>query len=222
MLSNSLSQGLSNTLDSALKQSGVSAAQFFLNGADTHTQGVDIIATYHSHLLNGDLELTFAANFTDTKVTNVFTPENSALGNIAPEDIFSDQSISIITQWQPQDRVSLNTLYQIDNFTFNLAFNRYGQYTVIDGGTQTFGAKILTDVKVNYQINANMSVNIGGNNIFDIYPDKNEIGNSHSGTIIDNQGNIFVSSDGVFTYSRRSSPFGFNGAYYYLGFEYQF
>ncbi|WP_252097496.1 TonB-dependent receptor [Pseudoalteromonas sp. NBT06-2] len=222
VLSNSLGQDLSSTLDSALKTSGVSAAQFFLNGADTHTKGVDIIATYNTPLLNGNLDLIFAANFTDTQVDNVFTPKNSALGNIAPEDIFSQQSISIITQWQPKDRISLNTLYQVDDFTFNLAFNRYGEYTVTDGGTQTYGAKILTDLQLNYQVNASLSFNMGGNNIFDIYPDKNKIGNSHSGTIIDNEGNLIVSSQGVFTYSRRSSPFGFNGAYYYIGVEYQF
>jgi len=222
VLSNSLGQGLSSTLDSALKVSGVSAAQFFLNGADTHTKGVDIIATYNTPLLNGNLDLTFAANITHTQVDSAFIPHDSALGNIALEDIFSQQSISIITQWQPKNRVSLNTLYQIDNFTFNLAFNRYGEYTVIDGGTQTYGAKILTDLQLNYQVNANLSFNIGGNNIFDIYPDKNEIGNSHAGTIIDNEGNIIVNSPGVFTYSRRSSPFGFNGAYYYMGVEYQF
>jgi len=222
VLSNSLGQGLSSTLDATLKTSGVSAAQFFLNGADTHTHGVDIIATYNSPLLYGNLDFTFAANFTDTQVDKVFTPQNSALGKIDPEEIFSQQSISIITQWQPKDRISLNTLYQVDDFTFNLAFNRYGEYTVIDGGTQTYGAKILTDLQVNYQVNANLSFNMGGNNIFDIYPDKNIIGNSHAGTIIDNEGNIVVSSQGVFTYSRRSSPFGFNGAYYYFGVKYQF
>ena len=53
-------------------------------------------------------------------------------------------------------------------------------------------------------------------------PDKNEIGNSRTGTIVDSSGNVIVSSPGVFTYSRRSAPFGFNGAYYYVGAEYNF
>ena len=55
-----------------------------------------------------------------------------------------------------------------------------------------------------------------------MYPDKNTIGNSRSGTIVDSNGNTIVSSDGVFEYSRRSAPFGFNGAYYYVGAEYRF
>ena len=80
-----------------------------------------------------------------------------------------------------------------------------------------YGAEILTDVKVNYFITENLSVNIGANNLFDVYPDENTIGNSRTGTIVDAQGNTIVSSPGVFKYSRRSAPFGFNGAYYYLG-----
>ncbi|WP_091988292.1 TonB-dependent receptor plug domain-containing protein [Pseudoalteromonas denitrificans] len=222
VLSNSLGQGLSTTLDSALTRSGVGAAQFFLNGADTHTSGLDIIATYSNPFIYGNLDLTFAANFTDTDVDNVFTPANSALDGIAPEDIFSEQSISIITQWQPKDRISFNALYQIKDLTINLAFNRYGEYTVVDAGSQTYSAKILTDLRLSYQVNENLSINIGGNNIFDIYPDKNKIGNSHAGTIVDHNGNTIISSPGVFTYSRRSTPFGFSGAYYYASVEYQF
>lgn len=91
-----------------------------------------------------------------------------------------------------------------------------------DGGRQTYGAEILTDVKINYYVTDNLSLNIGANNLFDVYPDKNTIGNSRSGTIVDASGNTIVSSTGVFEYSRRSAPFGFNGAYYYLGAEYRF
>lgn len=222
VISNKLGYGLSNTLDNALTAAGAGAGQFFLNGADTETKGFDIITTWNTEMAGGDLNLTFAANFTDTEVAKVFTPANSALGDIDPSDIFSEQDISIIEEWQPKDRISVSALYTYDDFSINLAFNRYGEYTVTDGGRQTFGAEVLTDLRVKYQINENMSVNIGGNNIFDVYPDENEIGNSRTGTIVDANGSQIVSSPGVFTYSRRSAPFGFNGAYYYAGLEYSF
>jgi iron complex outermembrane receptor protein len=222
VISNKLGYGLSNTLDNALTAAGAGAGQFFLNGADTETKGFDIITTWNTEMAGGDLNLTFAANFTDTEVAKVFTPANSALGDIDPSDIFSEQDISIIEEWQPKDRISVSALYTYDDLSVNLAFNRYGEYTVTDGGRQTFGAEVLTDLRVKYQINENMSVNIGGNNIFDVYPDENEIGNSRTGTIVDGSGSQIVSSPGVFTYSRRSAPFGFNGAYYYAGLEYSF
>ncbi|WOH39598.1 TonB-dependent receptor [Thalassotalea fonticola] len=222
VISNKLGSGLSPALDAALIASGAGAGQFFLNGADTETSGVDIIATWNTAVLGGDLDLTFAANFTETEVVNIFTPKDSGLGDIPPEDIFSEQDISIIEEWQPEDRISLSGLYKLGDFTINLALNRYGEYTITDGDSQTYGAEVLTDLRVNYQLTEYLSFNLGGNNIFDVYPDKNEIGNSRTGTIVDGSGNVIVSSPGVFTYSRRSAPFGFNGAFYYAGAEYKF
>ncbi|WP_394191268.1 TonB-dependent receptor plug domain-containing protein [Pseudoalteromonas atlantica] len=222
VISNRLGKGLSSTLDAALVSSGAGAGQFFLNGADTETQGVDFVATWNTEGLGGTLDFTLAANFTETDVVDLFTPAGSGLETIPVEDVFSAQETSIIEEWQPQDRVNLSALYRIDDWTVNLSLNRYGEYTVQDGGRQTYGAEVLTDVKINYYVTDNLSLNIGANNLFDVYPDKNTIGNSRSGTIVDASGNTIVSSTGVFEYSRRSAPFGFNGAYYYLGAEYRF
>ena len=222
VISNRLGKGLSDTLDAALESSGAGAGQFFLNGADTETEGVDLVATWNTEGLGGTLDFTFAANFTKTDVVDLFTPSGSGLETIPVEDVFSAQETSIIEEWQPEDRINLSALYRLEDWTVNLSLNRYGEYTVEDGGRQTYGAEILTDVKVNYFFNENLSFNIGANNLFDVYPDKNTIGNSRSGTIVDASGNTIVSSPGVFTYSRRSAPFGFNGAYYYVGAEYKF
>lgn len=222
VISNRLGKGLSSTLDAALVSSGAGAGQFFLNGADTETQGVDFVATWNTEGFGGTLDFTLAANFTETDVVDLFTPAGSGLETIPVEDVFSSQETSIIEEWQPQDRVNLSALYRLEDWTVNLSLNRYGEYTVEDGGRQTYGAEILTDVKVNYFVTDNLSLNIGANNLFDVYPDKNTIGNSRSGTIVDASGNTIISSTGVFEYSRRSAPFGFNGAYYYVGAEYRF
>jgi iron complex outermembrane receptor protein len=222
VISNQLKKGLSDPLDAALQAAGAGAGQFFLNGADTETRGVDIVATWNTDLAGGSLDLTLAGNFTETDVVDLFTPVGSGLETLSTDDVFSKQDISIIESWQPQDRISLSGLYVTDDFNVNLAFNRYGEYTIIDGGTQTYGAEILTDLRVKYTINDSMSVNVGANNLFDVTPDKNQIGNARNGTIEDANGNIVVSSTGVFEYSRRSAPFGFNGAFYYVGLEYKF
>nr|WP_210797094.1 TonB-dependent receptor [Pseudoalteromonas ostreae] len=222
VISNRLGKGLADTLDAALISAGAGAGQFFLNGADTETQGIDFVATWNTEGLGGTLDFTLAANFTETEVVDLFTPQGSGLETIPVEDVFSAQETSIIEEWQPQDRVNLSALYRLEDWTVNLSLNRYGEYTVEDGGRQTYGAEILTDVKVNYFVTDNLSLNIGANNLFDVYPDKNSIGNSRAGTIVDASGNTIVSSTGVFDYSRRSAPFGFNGAYYYVGAEYRF
>lgn len=221
VISNRLGKGLSSTLDAALDASGAGAGQFFLNGADTETRGLDIVSTWNTDLAGGDLDLTLAANFTDTDVVRLFTPQGSGLETVSVDQVFSEQDISIIEEWQPDSRISLSGLYRQDNWDMTLAFNRYGEYTVTDGGSQTYGAEVLTDVRLRYHLSDDFSISLGANNLFDVTPDENQIGNSRGGTIVDGQGNVVVSSPGIFKYSRRSAPFGFNGAYYYLGLEYR-
>ena len=62
----------------------------------------------------------------------------------------------------------------------------------------------------------------GANNLFDVTPDKNTIGQATQGHIVDSNDNTLVDSDGVFEYSRRTAPLGFNGAYFYAGLSYRF
>jgi iron complex outermembrane receptor protein len=226
VLSGGLTSSLGDpNLTAALAAAGASSAQFFLNGADTETSGVDIVSTYTMAAGEGDLAISFAANFTETEVTSVFA--GGGLSTLDPADIFSPQDISIIEEWQPKDRINLSFNYSLERFTAVLAFNRYGEYTVCEGACdnanrQTFSAKILTDLNLSYRLQEDLTLNFGGNNIFDETPDRNIIGQSRAGTIADSGGNVFVDSEGVFQYSRRSAPFGFNGAYFFAGITYDF
>ncbi|MDM3870740.1 TonB-dependent receptor [Porticoccus sp. W117] len=224
VISNRLGSGLSAALDAALIQAGAGAGQFFLNGADTETDGVDIVLTYNDlELAEGSLDLTFAANFTDTEVVDLFTPVGSGLETVSTDVVFNAQDISIIEEWQPEDRISANANWTRDAWTVNLSLNRYGEYTVTDGGRQTYGAEILTDLRIAYEFENGMTVSFNGNNIFDVTPDINLIGNSRTGAIEDGpNGDLIVDSRGVFQFSRRSAPFGFNGAFYSLGVSYDF
>lgn len=212
----------SGVLGAALTAVGAGSAQFFLNGADTETTGFDIIATYDGiDFAGGNLDITLAANSTETDVKDIFT--TGGLSALDPEVVFSSQDISIIEEWQPESRINLTGLYQRDNWQVALTFNRFGEYTVEDGGRQTYGAVVVTDLNVRYELDNGWSFNAGGNNIFDEFPDKNKIGNSRGGSLEDTPGgNAIVSTPGVFTYSRRSAPFGFNGAYWYAGVSYNF
>ena len=153
VISGSLTSALGDpNLTAALAASGASGAQFFLNGADTETEGVDIVAVYDIDMEEGALGLSLAANFTETKVVNTFT--SGGLQNISAEDVFTPQDISIIEDWQPEDRINLTANYSNEAFRAVLSFNRYGEYTVCEGScdsasnTQTFGAKVLTDLNL--------------------------------------------------------------------------
>ncbi len=214
----------SGTLGNALATVGAGAGQFFLNGANTETRGFDLVVNYSGiDFFGGDLDLTLAGNKTKTEVVDVFTSQAGSLAQLNANVVFSSQDISIIEEWQPEDRISLSGYYLLENWRVNLAFNRYGEYTVEDGGRQTYGANLLTDLNIEYAFDSGLSLSVGGNNIFDEYPDKNKIGQSRGGKLEESVGgNMVIDSPGVFTYSRRSAPFGFNGAYWYAKVAYKF
>lgn len=222
MISNKLSPNHFPSVQQLLLNSEIDKIQLFLNGADTNTHGIDIISTWQPKISSGALNVTFAANFTSTEVSKLFSPHSSELNNFPIEKVFSTQDVSIINEWQPKNRISLNTLYRNNNWSLNFALNRYGEYTITDGETQTYSPKVLADIRFEQSVSKKITWFAGVNNLFNTTPDENNIGNSHGGTIVDGDGNVVVSSPGVFKYSRRSAPFGFNGSYGYIGIDFHF
>ncbi len=222
VISGSIGTGLDPALDAALASANATAAQFFLNAADTSTNGVDVVVNYATEVGGGSLNLAFAGNITETEIDSVRSPESLSSIPGIQELVFTSQDRSILEEWQPEDRFSLTGDYERSAWGLTLALNRYGEYTVEDGDRQVYGAKLLVDAQVRYAFNDSISMKVGGNNIFDETPDRNLIGQSRNGRIVDGAGNVIVDSPGVFQFSRRSAPFGFNGAYFYAGIDLAF
>ena len=215
---NAADEDISANVRAILRRENVEQAQFFMNAADTRTRGVDIVASWDYSFAGGsDLNMVLAGTVNETDITAANLPES--LDN----KLFNEQSRSIIEEWQPKDRFSLSGTYSRGPADLTLAVHRYGKYTVVDGSQrQTFSPEYLTDVNLNVRMGRVGTLKIGANNLFNVKPDRNNIGQSRSGTIYDYDGSVIVDSPGVFTYSRRSAPFGFNGGYYYLAYEYKF
>ena len=193
-------------------------AQFFMNAVNTETRGGEIVASWNvPYIDRGNLDLNFLGALMQTKVRDVKLPAG------LPGELFTEQDRSIIEEWQPSSRFTLSGLYQLDQLSALVMVHRYGSYTVIDGGKkQKFDPQYVTDVQLSYNFGSFGMFKLGANNLFDVTPDQNMIGQSRGGRIVDSQGNLIVDSPGVFQYSRRSAPFGFNGGFYYVAFEYRF
>ncbi|NCF20612.1 MAG: TonB-dependent receptor, partial [Haliea sp.] len=147
-------------LGDALASLGADGAQFFLNGADTETEGVDLVMTYSGiDLFKGNLDVTLSGNYTETDVTDIYT--SGGLAGVDPEVAFSSQQISIIEEWQPEDRVNLSGTYTRGGFLANLSVNRFGEWTVEDGGRQTFDPVYVTDLKLQYTLDMGLGFTIG-------------------------------------------------------------
>ena len=210
----------------SLIAAGASSAQVFTNVAQTRTQGVDVAAGYlHAFDNESLLNLKVALTWADTAIIGDVDAPEILVG--LEDTLFPSQDQSMIEEWQPNTRINLSTDYIIGDLTIGAALRYFGSYTVQEGSgpepqRQTYGGKWLTDIQSNYQLNEGLSLTIGVNNLFNQLPDLNEIGQSRGGTLTDSTGHVIVDSPGVFTYSRRSAPFGFNGGLYYAKLSYRF
>ena len=224
----------SNALCTALQEQGTRSGQFFLNAADTQTTGGDLVAAWEPALPGySELELSLAFNYTNTRIENILVPDVLDRSGISGNELFTRRDQSILEDWQPQDRVNFTAHWERGPVNATLSVDRYGEYTVDDSTEQTFGAKYLTNLQAGYSFAQGWHVEAGGNNIFDETPDENNLGcggppahgrsrASPCGGLTDSAGNTAANYPGVFIYSRRSAPFGFNGAFYYLRLRYTF
>jgi len=202
-----------------LTANDIGAAQFFTNAGNTETDGVEAVLSWTQPMSNGaTFTLDASAAFISTDVSDTVNTDGLLEG--LEDVIFTSQDRSIIESWQPENRAQATGTYIINNWLFLGRLNYYGDYTVQEGNgsRQTFGSEIFPDIMVEYTFgDSGFSVQAGANNFTDTTPDENMIGQSRGGSI---EG--IVDSPGVFTYSRRAAPFGFNGGYWYLKGTYRF
>ena len=196
----------------------VNAAQFFANSIDTRTRGVDAVLTYRTVLGAGTLNASAAANFTGTEVTNIYAP--SGLVGTATQDVrdyladrifFDRQQRGRYERGTPQNKFILSAGYTVKKLTPYIRLTRFGEYTWYatqnnlddpnGARDQQYSSKWITDATLSYQATPEVSVSVGANNLFDIYPDKQIIQNDQTGAL------PWGTAAG--------QQFGFNGAFYY-------
>jgi iron complex outermembrane receptor protein len=185
-----------------LKQYGVQSARYFTNAIATETQGLDIRLNYkHSFENHGKLKVVASYHRDRTKITD-FYPLSSILGNQTQAAVLSTSNRSLIESAQPADGYKLWTQYEIGQWRNTLNLNRVGSYYYQSG--EFFSAKLTTDLDLAWQASKTVELAVGGNNIFDVLPDKFPVTT-----------NLFTSGNGIIQYPP-ISPFGYNGAFYYI------
>jgi iron complex outermembrane receptor protein len=167
--------------------------QYFTNGFDTKTKGVDLVGTYAFHIGDGRLDTSLAYNYNKTDVTK-YNP-----------NVISQARIIDIQHYAPNTRVNLGAKYSLGPFHAALQENYYGTYRdQNDYPGQLFSAKFTTDIDFSYNLWENVTAGIGGKNIFNAMPDVVEGVNPLTGGLGDGE-----------RYPRTGGPFGFNGAFWY-------
>jgi iron complex outermembrane recepter protein len=176
---------------------------YFTNGFDVSSKGIEAVANYRTDLMGGPLNLTFAYSYNNLKAKNI---KLSTAGN----PLVSAAQEFNIANLAPQNRVSASANWQIANFTFNTRANYFGDWAnQLEYAGQRFGAKTLFDADISYTFAEHFTLTVGANNLFNTFPDK--IKASPTNPIYALTGGL---NDGQ-VYPRSGGPFGMNGGFYY-------
>jgi iron complex outermembrane receptor protein len=172
--------------------------QYFTNGFNTYTHGWDIVGTHVFEFGSSRLSAQVAYNHNMTSVPSY------------NKNVIDQARIVNIEHYAPNDRVNLSLDYRVGPFEAVVHENYYGKFQdEYDYPGQVFSAKSTTDLDLAYEVMKNVTVALGGRNIFNVYPDK--IANSKTNTVFASTGGLL---DGE-VYPRTGGPFGFNGAFWY-------
>lgn len=183
----------------------VSSARFFINGIDTRTQGVDVVASYRTSLGDfGRFGFTAGYNYNTTKITDR-VDTLGPLATIPGLVLFGRVESLRFERGQPRSKVNLGVDWDKGILGATLRTNRFGSVIATGNTTATdvrLSPKWVTDAELRLKPLEAVEFAIGANNIFDVYPDRLPAGGAFGV-------NAFFLPYSSF------SPFGFNGRFIY-------
>ncbi|MTJ83761.1 MAG: TonB-dependent receptor [Telmatospirillum sp.] len=180
-------------------------AQFYTNGVDTRTRGIDVSLDTRSDLGDlGAIKWVLAGGYNDTRITRVHdAPAALKAAGIALVDPIQASNLTSAT---PRVRGSLAATWLSDRWEVTLRQNFYSHTTQVQNYAtalyyryQTTTAT-TTDLDVGYAVTDNAKVSIGANNLFNIYPNKIPAP---------------IYRNVNFDQYSHLSPYGINGGFYY-------
>ena len=181
--------------------------RFFTNAFESYTQGIDLVATYPLELFGGSIGrtmLTFAGNWNDT---------NLNLESINSAVIDSVRKIQV-EDGEPEFRFSLMADHSWGNWRFLSRLQYYDGFTE---PYQDYGlnpsiyakSRALLDLEASYFFDFGVTLAAGVDNLFDTYPTR--LRAEHR------KGNGYDAGQKY----PNTSPYGFNGGFYYFRAAYE-
>ncbi len=203
--------------------SGVGGVQYFTNGLDTKTQGVDLAASLRVPAgASGSLTFDAGVNYTKNTITHI-DDLPTVLQNSLEPGLMDTVGYIAITEERPDWRGTLTTQYENGRFRALGRASYYGKFSSAQPGfcdlcRERYDPKTLIDLELGYSFNQ-VKLAIGARNLFDVYPDQpssNRVVDSSTGDRAKDYNNNF----GTFPWAA-ASPFGYNGRFLYSRVEVQ-
>src|SRR5262249_14084806 len=185
--------------------SGITGVQYFTNGLDTETEGLDLTADWkplftetRSFTVHG------ALNWGKNVITHV-DPLPSVLATSTQETGLLDEVTRVaIEKEHPDYRGTVTVESMRRSWRWLARVSYYGtsssaQPAFTDGYTEHYPARTLADLETGYKLR-NVELSVGARNVFDTYPGKAQLD--------------FNNNFGTFPWAA-ASPFGYNGRFLY-------
>jgi len=174
VLSENLTQANVRAYLTSLGFIGIGGGRFFINGVDTTTEGLEIVANYPWVTDDyGTLNFTLAANYNQTEVTRV--PVTAQLAALNPAPVLFDR-VNVLTfeRGTPESKYTGTVDWNFSPVGVTLRATRYGK--ALSPGTTpaldfVLKPKILVDLEARWDITERVRLAVGADNLFDEYPD---------------------------------------------------
>ena len=194
---------------------GVEAAQFFANGVDTKTQGIDLVFTYNGKINNNSsYNVGLIGNFNNLEIDKIHN------GDLNEYTFFSPFSRAYLEAAAPDYKLGLNMGYTYKKLNINTNLTQFSEVKLQDFqwvdtpattpeeaealyavATDTYKAKMVVDLNISYEVSKSIILTVGGNNIFNTYATPQFDGWTDQGGLTDS---VQMGSDGAYFFGRIS------------------
>ncbi|MBV6646465.1 MAG: TonB-dependent receptor [Cyclobacteriaceae bacterium] len=162
---------------------GASSGRFFTNAVNTNTKGLDVVVDYGIPMATGRFGISALYNYNKTEVDDDLNQLPAVFDG--QEDVyFGPQEKSLIETNNPQHKGILTLSFTDNLLAFMLRNTYFGEVTRNGfpfGEEQVHDGKVVTDVSASYNITPQISLTVGANNLFDVFPDEQVYSNSYFG-----------------------------------------
>ena len=133
------------------------SVRYFTNDFDTETTGIDVVASYGWDTANGNADLLFSFNTTDTEVV-----DSSSI---------SAGTIRNLEHGWPETRYNLTYRQSFNQWDVVARYSFFGDWYDDHAGAD-FSGYGLADVQMSYNFASGLAVTLGAENALDEYPDE--------------------------------------------------
>ncbi len=192
---------------------GVEAAQFFANGVDTRTQGLDMVFTYSGSIdSDNSFSVGLTGNINDLKIEKIHN------GSLNEYTFFSPFSRAYLEAAAPDYKFGLNLGFTHKKFNANINLTQFSEVKLQDFqwvdtpattqaeandlyavATDTYKKAMVVDLNLSYEISKSFTFTVGGNNIFNKYATPQFDGWTDQGGLMDS---VQMGSDGAYFFGR--------------------